>query len=70
MIVVSCEVGFIFVFPLEDDDMIQGELGEVKKELSSNEDALVHLKKVNLYIFFMHVKFQVPFLFICDDYGL
>lgn len=51
MIVVSCEVGFIFVFPLEDDDMIQGKLGEVKKELSSNKDALVHLKKVNLYIY-------------------
>lgn len=50
--------------------MIQGELGEVKKELSSNEDALVHLKKVNLYIFFIHVKYQVPFLLIFEDYGL
>lgn len=63
-------MGFIFVFPLEDDDMIQGKLGEVKKELSSNEDALVYLKKVNLYIFFIHVKYQVPFLLIFEDYGL
>lgn len=40
--------------------MIQGKVGKkVKKELSSNEDVLVHLKKVNLYIYILYTS-EIP----------